>query len=331
MRQVLVPRDLAPAIPLRPADILSLGGETMGTTWSVKVVTSADVSADALRAAIVAVLDGVIGEMSTWIAHSDISRFNRAAPGSWIALPKDFITVLRCALRVAADSGGAYDPTIGALVALWGFGPHGRPGTIPADAEIAAARRTCGWQRVTLDGGRAFRPGGVALDLSSVAKGFAVDKLSAFLAARGLAQHLVEIGGELIGRGVKPDRQPWWVGLEAPSGRNDRAGGQTVVALHNLAVATSGDAQRFFAQDGRCFSHTIDPRTGWPVSDSLAAVTVLHRSCMWADALATALVVLGPDAGFDYAAAHGLSARFMLRNPQGFAERMTPAMAAMLE
>ena len=117
MRHVLVPRDLAPAIPLRArhADILSLGGETMGTTWSVKVVSAAH-AAEQLRAGIAAVLDGVIDQMSTWIRQSDISRFNRAAPGSWIGLPEDFGTVLRCALRVAADSGGAYDPTIGALV-----------------------------------------------------------------------------------------------------------------------------------------------------------------------------------------------------------------------
>ena len=152
MRQVLVPLDLAPAIPLRAprADILSLCGETMGTTWSVKVVSAADLAADALHAGIEAVLDGVIAEMSTWIARSDISRFNRAAPGSWIVLPEDFATVLRCALSVAAKSGGAYDPTVGALVALWGFGPQGRPGTIPADADIAPARLTCGWQRVKL-------------------------------------------------------------------------------------------------------------------------------------------------------------------------------------
>jgi thiamine biosynthesis lipoprotein len=177
-----------------------------------------------------------------------------------------------------------------------------------------------------------LQPGGVQFDLSSVAKGFAVDRVSHALRDLGAADHLVEIGGELRGSGTKPDGSPWWVALDQPAaGDAGDPACETIVALHGLSVATSGDAQRYFERDGRRWSHTIDPRTGRPVSDRLAAVTVLHPSCMRADALATALTVLGPDGGLDYATACGLAARFVIRRARGIEERITPAFAAMLE
>lgn len=329
MRQVLVPRDVAPAIALRApgASIVSLGGETMGTTWSVKFVESARVSTTQIQRMIDGVLDGVIREMSPWIPDSHISRFNNAAPGTWHAMPADFIAVLRCARSAAELSGGAYDPTAGALVDLWGFGPHGHPRRPDAPA-IAAARETSGWTRLKLDDARVFQPGGLRLDFSSIAKGFAVDKISAHLVALGVPDHLVEIGGELVGQGIKPDGSPWWVALEQPRSGEAR---ETIVALHNLSIATSGDSERSFEHDGRCFSHTIDPRSGYPVSDLVASVTVLHRHCMWADALSTALLVLGPEAGFALAKELNLAARFVLRHPSGIEERLTPAMTAMLD
>lgn len=324
MRRVLVPLDVAPAIVLRPrdAEVASLGGETMGTTWSVKLVQRPQMPTAALRAGIERVLDGVIAEMSTWIADSDISRFNRASPGSWHALPEDFMQVLRCALDVAERSDGAYDPAAGALVDLWGFGPHGTPGIIPDPGAIEAAKSECGWSRLELDGARARQPGGAKLDLSSIAKGFAVDKVSAYLTSRGVSDHLVEIGGELRGQGIKPDGSPWWVAVE---------GSNTVVALHYIAIATSADSQRFFESNGRVFSHTIDPRTGRPVRGDVASVTVLHRSCMYADAWATALLVLGATAGFALAEQTNLAAQFVLRHADRYEERLTPAWSAMLD
>lgn len=318
LRRVLVPLDVAPAICLRAGgEVVALQGETMGTTWSVQCVARPD--AAALRVCVERVLDGVIGEMSTWVADSDISRFNRAAAGTWHALPEDFSRVLRCALEVRDLSGGAYDPTIGALVDLWGFGPHGAP-RVPDAAAIAQAKEKCGGVR--LDDARACQPGGVRLDLSGIAKGFAVDKVSAALAARGITDHLVEIGGELRGHGVKPDGSPWWVALE---------GSDTVVALHDLAIATSGDSHRAFQHDGKRLSHTIDPRTGYPVPDDLACVTVLHRNCMTADAFATALLVLGASDGLALARRMNVAARFVRRTANGLDEILSPAMAAMLD
>ena len=173
MRQVLVPRDLAPVMPLRApgASIVSLGGETMGTTWSVKLVQPASVSTAALCGGLERALASIVCEMSTWIGDSNISRFNDAAPGAWHAMPDDLMVVLRHALAVAEMSEGAYDLTAGALVELWGFGPHGRP-HVPAEDAIAAARLRCGWQRIRVDGNRVYQPGGVRLDFSSIAKGF---------------------------------------------------------------------------------------------------------------------------------------------------------------
>jgi thiamine biosynthesis lipoprotein len=176
-----------------------------------------------------------------------------------------------------------------------------------------------------------FQPGGVTLDLSSIAKGFAVDKVSASLHAHGIHNHLVEIGGELNGQGIKPDGSPWWVALESfPKGDGRERAHDAVVALHGLAIATSGDHVRFFEQGGERFSHTIDPRSGYPVVHALTSVTVLHRSCMQADALATALFVLGPEEGFNFAAHHNVAARLVSRADGGYVERMTPQLVAML-
>ncbi len=330
MRQVLVPHDLPPLILLRApgASIVSLDGKTMGTTWSVRFVESAHVSLELLRRVIEGILDGVVREMSPWIPDSDISRYNNAPAGTWCVLPPDFLTVLRCALSVADLSGGAYDPAVGALIDLWGFGPHGCP-HVPDVAAIAAAREQCGWKRIKLDGAHLLQPGGVRLDFSSIAKGFTVDKISTRLASLGVADHLVEIGGELTGHGTKPDGSPWWVALERCDGDVAQAR-ETIVALHGWAIATSGDSQRFFEHNGARVSHTIDPRTGYPASNIVASVAVLHRSCMCADAWATAFAALGPDEGHGLAVDLNLAARFVLRERSGIAEKLTPRMSAML-
>jgi thiamine biosynthesis lipoprotein len=329
MRRVLVPLDLPAAmrLPLAGGAVHALGGPTMGTSWSAKFILPPAGSLDAVKVAIERVLAGVIAEMSTWVAASAISRFNDAAPGSWFEPPADLRTVLDCALAVAADTDGAYDPTIGALVDAWGFGPPGPRDAPPDDAAIMAAAACCGFRRLQRDArGRVRQPGGLRLDLSSIAKGFAVDRVAQALERLGIADYLVEIGGELKGYGTKPDGSPWWVAIENAAACES----EIVVALHGLSIATSGDAQRAFEWQGRRLSHTIDPRTGRPVSDRLAAVTVLHREAMKADVLATALTVLGPDEGMIHARARELAALFVVRGPSGAEQHMTDAFAAML-
>lgn len=302
----------------------------MGTSWAARLVVADDAGLSGLRDVIARALAGVVAEMSDWEPGSAISRFNRAPAGSWHDLPPAFFTVLDHALALAAATDGAYDPTAGRLVDLWGFGPAPALGLPPRDADIAAAQATMGWQRIALDPARraALQPGGLRLDLSSIAKGYGVDAAAAALRAAGVENFLVEVGGELIGAGVKPDRTPWWVEIEAPPGATMVP---IVAALHGLAVATSGNYRRFVDIGGERFAHTLDPRTGRPVDNGLTSVTVLHPSCMSADAMATALTVLGPDAGLAFASRRGVAAHFLVERDGGVIERITPAFGAMLD
>jgi FAD:protein FMN transferase len=304
------------AVPRRadPSSLQQLAGRTMGTTWSLKFDNPLLIPLDSVRAGAEAALDRVIAQMSTWEPDSDISRFNRAAAGSSHALAPEFAEVLACALQWAAQSDGAIDPTVGPLVALWGFGAHANASpSPPSPADLAAARFRVGWQRLAFDPAASsiLQPGGVSLDLSGVAKGFAVDEVAARLQALGLESFLVEVGGELRGVGHRPGGQPWQIQIDAASGVTTR------IALGNMAVATSGDRWHLHRHEGRSWSHTLDPRSGEPARHPLAAVTVLHRECMHADALATVLMVLGPDDGFALAQRHGIAALFVCREGAG--------------
>lgn len=290
----------------------------MGTGWRVRLAAPAGLDLATLERAIAARLDGLVAEMSHWEDGSLLSRFNRAAAGYSMALPPDFAAVIAAGLEVAARSGGAFDPAIGALVDLWGFGPV--PGTTaPTDASVQRALRTGGWRRLGWDAAarRLHQPGGVRLDLSGIAKGHAVDRLAAQLATDGVGHALVEVGGEFAGRGMRPDGEPWWIDLETPGD----VAAPLRVALHQIAVATSGDYVR-----GR---HTIDPRTGLPVEHALA-VSVLHRSAMLADAWATALGVLPPAEMQALATRERLAVRALSRTGDGIAEWISPALAAMI-
>jgi len=332
-RHVIVPLDLS-AMPPPPLGAVArvLKGFSMGTYWVVSFVPVRGVDEARARALIEAELALVVAQMSHWETGSDISRFNDAAAGEWCTLPAEFCEVLDAALALARDSGGAYDPSAGALVDLWGFGPAPRRATPPTPAEIAAAHARGGWQKLQFDAAqrRARQPGGLRLDLSSIAKGYAVDRICAALAGAGVEHFLVEAGGELRGQGCKPDGMPWWVMIERPPAAETLP--DAVVALHGLAIASSGDYLRVFEYEGHRYAHTIDPRDGWPLRDGPAAVTVLHPSCMQADGLATALSVLGVDEGDAFARRHDVAALFVWCDANGqWQERMTPALAALLE
>lgn len=277
----------------------------MGTTWSVQAVLG-ERDLD-LRSCIESALRQVIEQMSTWEPTSDLSRFNRAPANSWCDLPAECWEVLMYALWLARATDGAYDPSIGALTNLWGFGPAGPRTTPPSANEIEQARRHIGWNRLEISSAerRAHQPGGIEIDLSSIAKGYAVDHVARALEARGIVNYLVEIGGELRGAGCKQDDLPWWVEVErVDSGATPK----TLVALHELSIATSGDYRRYIEAGGTRYSHSLDPRTGWPTDNALASVTVLTRECMHADALATALHILGREQGMAFADKHEIAA-----------------------
>jgi FAD:protein FMN transferase len=344
MRRTLVPTiDTPPLPPALGSVVHALHGHTMGTTWSVKLVADAARALGPLQSAIQDQLDAVVAQMSTWEPTSDLSRFNDAPANSWQTLPAEFFSVLEYALQVARDSDGAYDPTAGALVNTWGFGPTQRYSDAafiaPTDAQLAAARARCGWHRIELDiaSRRALQPGGIYVDLSAIAKGFGVDQVARRLLQLGIDSFLVEVGGELRGEGTRPDGQPWWVALEQPlpdaliNATNASTEMETVVALYGWSVATSGDYRRYFESGDTRYSHTIDPRNGLPIRNGLASVTVLHRDCMVADAWSTALGVLGTEEGLTYANRTGLCALFVKRNATGFEETVSEPLQALLE
>lgn len=318
-------------------DVATLGGATMGTTWSVKAACAPRADLHALHGIVQSALDTVVAQMSTWRDDSDISRYNRSAAGHVHPLPAEFHTVLRCALEIAEASDGAYDPALGAWIDAWGFGPAQRPRRVPDASTLDALSTGGAWRRLSLehDPPRLSQPGGIVLDLSAIAKGYGADLAAARLRAHGIESALVEVGGELYGYGRKPDGAPWRVLVEAAAEDGDAATAHDaedrarvhLVALEGLAVATSGDRWHAFEQDDERHSHTFDPRTGRPVRHAPAGVTVIADSAMRADAWATALTVMGADEGHAFAMRHDLAARFLLRGGDGLRERLTPRFA----
>lgn len=299
-----------------------LGGETMGTTWQVRLVAARSADLHALHARIEAQLARVVAQMSTWETGSDISRYNRAGPGQWQSLPVEFASVLACALEIAHASGGAFDPTVGRLVGLWGFGAQARS-DCPTPSELASAQSACGWQQLRFDADsrRLLQPGGVQLDLSAIAKGFAVDLLAQTLREAGVGSALVEVGGELYGYGHKPDGTPWRVLVEAGPDEDDDTLEPCVLALTAAAVASSGDRWHQHSRNGLRYTHTLDPRSGQPLAHRQAAVSVVAASAMQADAWATALGVLGKTDGLALAEKLGLPVRYVWRDASGLQTR----------
>lgn len=325
----------APALHARQDGSLhSLGGATMGTTWSLRLANPGYAPLAPVQALVQDTLDAVIAQMSNWEAGSCLSRFNAAAAGSWHQLPPQLAAVLDAALHWARACDGAWDPTVGTLVSLWGFGPRADPqaphsGQPPAQADIDRALRACGHQRLQWQPlqRRLLQPGGLQLDLSGIAKGFAVDWVAERLREAGWEHALLEIGGELRAWGRRPGGQPWRVAVAGLAW--GAAGGEPLaVPLVAGALATSGDHWHVFTHGGRRYSHTLDPRTGQPVAHALTSVTVFHAECMHADALATVLTVLGPRAGWDFALRQRVAAVFHSHpdaaQPQGL-RRCTPA------
>jgi FAD:protein FMN transferase len=307
-------------------------GATMGTTYTVKVVAPTMTEADeaATREAIRAALDAVDGCMSTYKPDSELSRFNRAGDGRPFKLSAATIRVLLLAREVSDASHGAFDVTVGPLVNAWGFGPvkQTRP---PSETEIASLRERVGYRKLVIDAAAQTvaktRPD-VYADLSAIAKGFGVDEAARALEARGLANYMVEVGGEVRVKGHNAAGKPWQVGIERPDATPQQA--LLVVPMTDLSMATSGDYRNYFEKDGRRYSHEIDPTTGYPIRHRLASVSVLAPECAIADAYATALLVLGPDRGYALAVEKGLAAYFLVRRADGgFDERQTPAFAAL--
>jgi FAD:protein FMN transferase len=278
----------------------TLTGRTMGTTYHIQVVTGVFGSVAGLQEKIDRRLEEINRSMSPYLKDSEISRFNRFAQvGRDFAVSKDFLQVMKAAAHIHALSEGAWDGTVNPLVDLWGFGRAGPQNRPPPPEKIAARLADVGFENIEIRdaGGLVKRRASVSIDLSSIAKGFGVDQVADVLRQAGFADFLVEIGGEVCAAGVRPDGRPWRVGINRPQpgARPDEL--YKVISLQNQALATSGDYRLFFVQDGVRYSHIIDPRTGYPVTNRVVSVSVVADTCTFADGLATAVMVMGAEKG----------------------------------
>jgi FAD:protein FMN transferase len=311
---------------------LQFSGRTMGTTYTVKLA-GAELSASrlqALRADVHDALEGVNRELSLYRPASELMRLNRHAAQAPFALSKDLYAVLAAAQQVSDLSQGAFDVTVAPLTVAWGFGPDKRV-VVPATEQVQAGRAALGWHGLQLDATRRTATkaqSGLQADLGGIAKGHGVDLAALALEAAGMEHYMVEVGGEVRTRGRNAQGRAWQIGIEQPDAMPQRA--RRVLPLSGLAMATSGDYRIFFEQAGTRYSHAIDPHTAAPIRHGLASVTVVADSCMRADALATALIVLGPGRGLALAQQLGLPALFIVRGHGGTLRDIeTPAYAAL--
>ena len=298
--------------------MIEVRGQTMGTTYMVKVFDPPSDLEETIAEAVDGELRRVNDQMSTYLKSSEISRFNKSDSTDWFGVSPQTVSVAEYALEVSRNTQGAFDPTVGPLVNLWSFGPEKRNRTVPSDSEIETTRKQIGYQSLEV---RRDPPAirksiaAIQIDLSAIAKGHGVDRVVDLLSKRGAKNIFVEIGGEVRVLGDKAG-QPWMVGIQRPDSELNAL--LVRRPLREAAMATSGDYRNRFEVDGQLFSHTIDPRTGRPVTHDLASVTVIASNCMQADAWATAINVLGPDAGLQAAKDNGLDALLVSRTGDSF-------------
>lgn len=307
----------------------SISGPTMGSTYSVQYVRHSNGPAASLvKREIEGILAEVDRQMSTYRSDSDIERFNELPANSCQPMPEPVLQLVRVGEQLSRDSDGAFDLTVEPLLNLWGFGPQGREEKVPSARALAQVQQRVGHGHLRIEGTQLCKDAAVEVDFNSIAAGYAVDRMAARLTELGIESFLVEATGELKAVGHKVDGSPWRIALEEP--RDDQQVAQRVIALDGYGVSTSGDYRNYFEQGGQRFSHTFDARVGQPITHKLASVTVIHPSALMADGLSTLLLILGPEAGWDYAEKHRIGAFFVMRADKGFVTRSNPTFDALL-
>lgn len=298
---------------------IQLNGNTMGTYYVVKFYSEAVVDEQALKQAIDTELELVNDLMSTYRPESELMRFNRHDTQQPFSLSEQTRVVIAEALRLAKQTNGVLDVTVGPLTELWGFGAMGRIEHAPSDDDIANARSMVGYNKLTLAGTKLSKSvAALAVDLSTIAKGYGVDQVAVILEQHGIGNYLVEIGGEMRIKGHKTDSQPWKIAIEKPI-TSERAV-QRILQPGDMGVATSGDYRNYFEEEGVRYSHLLDPRTGKPIQHHTVSVTVLHPSCMTADGYATALNVMAADEALAFANRYNIAALIVVKTNDGFTE-----------
>jgi thiamine biosynthesis lipoprotein len=300
----------------------------MGTTFKVTVVAENIEPSELQR--VQQLIEDELEEINLKMSHyredTELSRFNRSHDQEPFVVSPETFEVFRGANEISLLTGGAFDVTAAPLIDLWGFGPEQSREKLPSDEDITTARDRTGYQKLVLDAAshslRKLDPS-VRCDLSAIAPGYAVDRVAEALAGEGFRDYLVEVGGEVRTAGTNAEGNAWRIGIERPV-PGERVM-QRIVPLSGMAMATSGGYRNFYERDGVRYSHTIDPRTGRPVTHNLASVTVVDALCARADGLATGLLVLGPEEGYALALEHDLAVLFIVAEGDGFRERATPA------
>ena len=315
------------------SEVVALSGRAMGTTWSVKFVQpNQPLSREDVKSAVAGRLEQLEQIFSTYRPQSALSRFNAATHTAWIPVAAEMAEVADTSRRISELTDGAYDVTIHPLVQLWGFASQHRSNSLPSAAKIASARALVDWRRLEVQLSppalRKTQPQ-LRVDFSSIAKGFSADVLGELLVQLGAPNHFVQIGGDIKTRGTPAGAAGWPAAIERPDA--DAPEIARVLTLNGHALSTSGDYRNYFRIGKRRFGHIIDPRTGEPVSNSLAAVSVVHASCAHSSALATALFVLGADEGFRLATREGLACLFFVRSDGGVMQRATPAFEGLVQ
>lgn len=304
---------------------ISVSGETMGTTYHIRYVTAnPNHSPERVKERVDAVLEQVNSQMSTYDPNSELSLFNQRKTTEPVVISRSLETVVRRALEIGEETDGLLDVTVGPLVNLWGFGPLGRPEQVPTEQQLLEVRDQVGYQYLTVENHQLTKAvPDLYVDLSTIAKGYGVDRVAILLEQMEIRNYLVEIGGEMRMRGTKPGEQPWRIAVEQPV-TLDRAV-QRIIEPGNNAVATSGDYRNYFEEDGVRYSHIIDPRTGYPIQHNLVSVTVISETCMDADAYATALTVMGAEKALEFANQKGLAVLLVTRENDQFKEYTSTA------
>ena len=296
-------------------------GRTMGTTYHVTLVADNHQPIEGLKAKVDARLEQINHSMSTYQPDSEISRFNAMKQaGRAFAVSADLLRVMLTAKTIFELSDGAWDATVNPLVDLWGFGRAGRQRNLPQKHQIAALMPKIGFENIQIasTGALVKKNKYVTLDLSSIAKGYGVDQVAQVIHRSGFDNYLVEIGGEIFASGQRADGKLWRIGINRP--RKDAAFNDVykIVDLNNQGFATSGDYRNFFEVDGIRYSHVIDPRTGYPVSNGIVSVSIIADNCTLADGLATAVMVMGAEKGLDLInRLEGVDALIIMENPNG--------------
>jgi thiamine biosynthesis lipoprotein len=324
---------VAAIAPSTHAEPLTFGGPTMGTSYHVRFTApkSAPVDAQKLQRDVESLLAEIDRQMSTYRDDSELSRFNRAAADEWFALSPATAEVVAAAQEISRRTDGALDVTVGPLVRLWHFGSE-KASTArtrfepPSEAALQSARKLVGYEKLEV---RSDPPAlrklteGLEVDLSSIAPGYAVDRIAALLSQHGIKNFIVEIGGEIRAAGRRDDDKPWRVAIERPL--VERREMYAALAIEDAAISTAGDYRKFFVHDGKRYSHIIDPGTGRPVVHGLASVTVAAETCLEADGWDTALLVMGHERGIEHAEQNSIAALFIVRGEASDAAQMTPA------